>query len=417
MIRGDMKHLRTAWFSPWYVVYVLFGAITVGILPILVPLSVSSGGAGSIGIIMAVLNLGGLLAGAFGFLCDRYRFHRALVLSGLGIVAGTIALFPVLTGMLPRIGLALLMSIGIAAVSTVANLLIVEVYPREEWDDRIGWLQTFYGLGQVAGLLLAGLFSSKIFTGFFLTSGVGAAALAAAIFTVRTPAKPVAPVHAKPSVIRHGEWGINGPDRSHHHLSVYALKNIKLVFSTPLGIFLIGWLFVYTGAAGIFSLYPVLYQHLFNVSPALSSAGFAVAAAAGLFLYAPAGRLSDRAGAVRVLNASVLIRIVAFLCLWFLTFTTARYAGAASLIVFGVIVLAWSPLSVSSAAFTAAASTLGEGEAMGLYNTASSAASIIGSLAGGMIAEAAGYRAVPLLAAGLLGIGLLINLRLLHSSK
>ncbi len=407
----------TAWFSPWYLVYVLFGAIAVGILPILVPLSESSSGAVHIGIIMAVLNLGGLLAGPFGFLCDRYRLHRVLVLSGLGIVAGTIALFPVFTGMLPRIGLALLMGIGIAAVSTVANLLIVEVYPKNQWDDRIGWLQTFYGFGQVAGLLLAGLFSGRIFTGLLLTSGVGAAALAAAIFTVRTPAKPAAPVHAKPAAVRHGEWGINNPDRSHHHLSVHALKNIRLVYSTPLGIFLVGWLFVYTGAAGIFSLFPVLYKHLYNVSPALSSAGFAVAAAAGLFLYAPSGRLSDRIGAIKVLTVSVLVRIVAFLCLWLLTFTAARYPGTASLILFGIIVLAWSPLSVSSTAFTASASTIGEGEAMGLYNTAGSAASIIGSLAGGMIAATAGYRSVPLLAACLLAIGLLINLRLIHSTN
>ncbi|MCL4467807.1 MAG: MFS transporter, partial [Deltaproteobacteria bacterium] len=136
---------------------------------------------------------------------------------------------------------------------------------------------------------------------------------------------------------------------------------------------------------------------------------------AGLFLYAPSGRLSDRIGTLRVLNTSVLIRIFAFLCLWALTFFPAHSTGAVSLLVFGVIVLAWSPISVSSVAFTAASSSLGEGEAMGLYNAASGAAAIAGSLAGGGIAVAAGYRAVPLLAAGLLAIGLFINVRFLKT--
>lgn len=403
----EMKKSYT-WFSPWYVVYVLFGAIAVGILPILVPLSVSRSGAGRIGIIMAVLNLGGLLAGVFGYLCDRYRLHRAMVLSGLAVVAVNIALFPLFTGLLPGIVFSLLIGTGIAAVSTVGNLLIVEVYPKEEWDSRIGWLQTFFGIGQVAGLLLAGLFSSSISAGMLVTAAIGAAALAAAVYTVHTPAKPPVPLRAGPAVVKHGEWGINSPGRSHHHATLRAFRSIRLVSSTPLGIFLIGWLFVYTGAASLFTLYPVLYKDLFHINPALSSVGFAVAAAAGLFLYAPSGRLSDRIGALKVLDISVLTRIAALLCLWLLTFTAASSTGPASLLIFGIIVLAWSPLSVSSVAFTASVSTVGEGEAMGLYNTASSAAAIIGSLAGGMIAAAEGYRAVPLLAAALLGTGLLV---------
>lgn len=52
---------------------------------------------------------------------------------------------------------------------------------------------------------------------------------------------------------------------------------------------------------------------------------------------------------------------------------------------------------------------------MGLYNPASGAAAIIGSLAGGGIAALAGYRAVWLLAAVLLGTGLFINVRFLNT--
>lgn len=43
-----------------------------------------------------------------------------------------------------------------AAANTAATLLVIDAHPREEWDSRLGALQTFYGAGQTLGLLLAG---------------------------------------------------------------------------------------------------------------------------------------------------------------------------------------------------------------------------------------------------------------------
>jgi fucose permease len=49
---------------------------------------------------------------------------------------------------------------GTAATTTVATLFIIDFVPQEQWDPRISWLQSFNGAGQVAGLLLAGIFGS-----------------------------------------------------------------------------------------------------------------------------------------------------------------------------------------------------------------------------------------------------------------
>ncbi len=322
------------WLSPWYIAYALLGAIAVGILPILIPLASSTGGAARIGMVMAALNLGGMSALISGLLCDRFRLHKTVAISGLLILTISTALFPFFTDLISRTILAILIGTGIAAASTVANLLIVEVYPKEQWDSRIGWLQTAFCIGQVAGLILASPFSNHISAGLLTTSVLAIIAVIVSVFTIHTPGKPLKSLRAEPTGIRHGEWGISSPDRAHHHLSIKALRGIKMVFTTPFGIFLLAWLFVYTGAAGIFSLYPVLYQHLYNVNPQVSSIGFAASVAIGLFLYAPSGKLSERFGANRVLNISILIRLIAFLLLWLLTFSKTTHTGYCSVSVY-----------------------------------------------------------------------------------
>jgi fucose permease len=70
-----------------------------------------------------------------------------LLAGGLLATALGLAVFPFTTLPMAWLGLALLAGLGAAAAATVANLFVVEAHPQIEWDDRIGWLQTFYGGG------------------------------------------------------------------------------------------------------------------------------------------------------------------------------------------------------------------------------------------------------------------------------
>jgi DHA1 family tetracycline resistance protein-like MFS transporter len=162
------------WVEPWYLAYALLGATAAGLTSILLPLAVShTGSATHIGLVMAAVSLGGLTAPLWGGLADRYRLHRWLLAGGLLVTAGGLAVFPFTTQPAAWFGLALLQGIGAAAAATVANLFVVEAHPKCEWDERIGWLQTFYGGGQVAGLLLAGAFSTAhLRTGLLLAIGI-----------------------------------------------------------------------------------------------------------------------------------------------------------------------------------------------------------------------------------------------------
>ena len=72
------------WVEPWYLAYGLLGVTVAGVVPILVPLTVSRAqNAGEVGLVMAAVSLGGLTAPVWGTLADRHRLHRSLLAGGL----------------------------------------------------------------------------------------------------------------------------------------------------------------------------------------------------------------------------------------------------------------------------------------------------------------------------------------------
>ncbi len=399
------------WIEPWYLAYALQGASVAGLIPILIPLLVNQGGnVAQVGLVMAGFNFGGLAAPLWGTLADRYRLHRWLLAGGLLLTVLGLFLFPLVRGSLPWLVLALLQGIGSAGAATVANLFVVEAHPAAEWDERIGWLQTFYGGGQVIGLLIAGLLSSSaaVSSGVFAAAGITLLAALTGWVTARTPPRPAAPRPVLKYPTRTGEWTVGSPQRLFHHLTAEAVAGLGGLLRSPFGLFLLVWLLTFGGTAVIFSLYPVLMQGLFHVSPDLSSTVFALAAGVGLFLYSPAGSWSQRLGTRRVMLAGFGARLAAVAVILGLGLARASGLSWIPLLGFVLIVLAWSLLSVSSTALAAALSPAGEGAGLGLFNAVTALAGVLGSLIGGAIAAGAGYpAALGLSLAGILA-GLII---------
>jgi DHA1 family tetracycline resistance protein-like MFS transporter len=400
------------WIETWYLAYALMGIPVAGLTPVLVPLTVGrSSGSIQVGGVMAAISLGGLTAPLWGRLADRYRLHRWLLVAGLFVAAIGLAGFPFSTRPTVWFILALLQGIGAASAATVANLFVVESHPKAEWDERIGWLQTFYGVGQVVGLLLASLLSKiDIRIALLVSAGFCIISLILGLLTTKTPQhiEGLNPVLTHP--VRHGEWTINSPQRLFHNLDRKAIKYLNSSFRSPFGLFLIVWLLTFGGAAAIFSQYPLLMQKLFGVSPSLSSVGFAVAAGLGLTLYNPAGAWSDKAGAARVLRIAFGIRLLAFLGLLLFGLSTRPSGlGWLAMIFFGLVVCAWSLISVSSTSLAANISPGGEGEAMGLYNAMTALAGVLGAVLGGWVAGIWSYNAMLALSVAGVAAGLALS--------
>ncbi len=396
----------------WYLAYALLGLSAAGLIPILLPLvEARNGTAAQVGLVMAAFSLGGLTAPVWGGLADRFRLHRWLLVGGLaGTAAGAALLAPAASFPL-RTALALLSGTGLAAASTVANLFVVEAHPGAEWDARIGWLETFYGGGQVVGLLLAGIFGPGSPADGLRLAGAASlvAVLPAALGTRGISASLVSPRRLAPSPgARRAGWPCLSPRHLSHRPSLDGLRAFLAPAHAPFGLFLLAWLVSFAGAAAFFSFYPVLMQRLYGLSPSRSSAGYAVAAALGLALYAPAGAWSARRGPLAVLRDALGLRIAAFLALGALAISAPAGRGWLALACTVLVVLAWSLLSVSSTAIVASLSPGNEGEGMGLFNAVTALSGVIGAALGGWAAGLWGDGAVPVV--GLAGVagGLLL---------
>jgi MFS family permease len=406
----------------WYPANALLGAAAAGLIPILLPLFVAgSAGSAQVGLIMAAFSLGGLSAPLWGGLADRRRLHKPVLAGGLLALAAGAALLPLASSFPAWLGLAFLQSIGLAAASTVANLFVVEAHPRPEWDARIGWLQTFYGAGQVGGLLLAGaLGQGRSETGLWTAAGL--CALAVVPVLLAAPRLPGAALLRRPALLhpaRHAEWPPASPQRMYHHLDLRAIRWLRSAANGRLLLFLFAWLASFGGTAAFFALYPILMRQAYGLPPGLSAAGFAASAAAGLALYAPAGRWSERQGPEAVLSMGLAARLAAFLALWGITRAPVRFRGLPAAACFLVVVLAWSALSVAGTALAAELSSAAEGEGLGVFSAVTALAGVLGSAAGGWAAGRWGYQAVPAVsltgvAAGLI---LLAALRATHREQ
>jgi MFS transporter, DHA1 family, tetracycline resistance protein len=408
-----------AWIEPWYLVYALIGLVVAGLIPVLIPLIVSrSGNAGQVGLVVAGVSLGGLSSPLWGMMADRYRAHRGLLAGGMLLASLGLAAFAFTSQAAILIFLAIIQGLGTASAATVANLFVVEVHPKSEWDERIGWLQTFYGFGQVAGLLLAGLLTRADFRiGLFVAAGLSVAAAILGWMTTKTPPRTQTGLEAVlVHSARHTEGVFSSPQRLFHHPKLGRRKNSGLTLRSPFGFFLVIWLVAFAGPAALFSQYPLLMQKLYGVTPTISSIAFAIIAGLGLTLYTPAGRWSERYGSARILRASFGLRLFAFAGLLWLAFMPGSgFIGLLALLAFAFVVWAWSLMNVSGTALAASISPVGEGEGMGIFNATTAIAGVTGAVLGGWSAGIWGYNFIVILA--LLGVALGLGLSFLLNRK
>jgi MFS family permease len=412
------KHRPLEWIEPWYLAYALTGVVVAGLVPVLIPLMVSkSGNAGQVGLVVAAVSLGGLTSPLWGGLADHLRLHRGLLAGGMLLSSLGLATFGFVNSPIPWFVLAILVGLGTASAATVANLFVVEAHPQAEWDERIGWLQTFYGIGQVAGLLLAGVLTQIDFrTSLGVTAGLSAAAAIMGWFTTKTPpAQPrLAPVLVHP--VKHTESALSSPQRLFHHPTWMGIKKLGATLQSPFGVFLFAWLLAFAGPAAVFSQYPILMQKVYGVSPATSSVAFAFIAALGLTLYTPAGKWSEHQGPRRILRASLGLRLIAFAgMLGLALFKTGLNTGALALLAFAFVVLAWSLMSVSGTALAARLSTIAEGQGLGIFNALTAIAGMLGAVLGGWAAGVWGYSSIVVLA--LIGVALGLGISFLTGRK
>ncbi len=399
------------WISVWFLAYALLGAVSSGLLPILLPLMIVTltHHLSWVAYVMGGFNLGLLTSPLWGGVADSKHLHRPIFFGGFLVLLMALAAMPFLPGILTWSGLSLLAGAGTSAVATMASLFIVEFDPQNEWEPRLGWLQTFNGGGQVGGLLLAGIFVSNFKVGLICA----ALALIPAIWL---GAKGL------PTAARHHGWAAEVGDRMRrdldwrflanfgrpellgggllrfsHHLSLHGARRLGDVLHTRFGRFLLSWFAVAFGVAAFFAYFPVAMQKAYSVAPALTSSVYAMTAAVALVLYSMGGQLSGHFGAGRVYRWSLMLRFLGFgllLLVFFLPIPRTLIALAG----FVLIIIAWPLQSISGTTLTARLTPFSQGEAMGLFNASGAVATVMGTFLAGPLVHLIGYPSLSALA-------------------
>jgi len=394
------------WIEPWFLAYACLGIVQGGMLPVLLPLS--AGGSAHAGMIVGVMNLAGLTSPVWGRLADRRRIHRQMLLAGMLATLVPLVLMPAPLGLPLKAALAGILGLGFAAANTVANMFIVEVWPREEWEGRIGAWQAISGLGQVVGLLLAGVIGGRYALAFGVAAALVASALPIAWLTLRRVHMPVPreAVTAHPAV---GGEGWCGAPQRHFHLSTWRGLGVLLrELEMPFARLQIVWFVAFVAIGAVLTMFPLALVRGFGVSDGVPATAYAFAAAGSLALYPLAASMAKQRGARLVLRAGLAVRAaaIAILAAAFLSpfpGVTAALAG------FVVLVLAWPLLGVSGTALVAELACGEKGEALGLFNASSSLAGAAGAFLGGWVMETSGYGMVCLLSALLVALATLFS--------
>ncbi len=134
-------------------------------------------------------------------------------------------------------------------------------------------------------------------------------------------------------------------------------------------------------------------------SPATSSTLMSIATLVSIPLYNLAGRLSLRHGPVQLLGAGICVRMIALVTLGVVAYLHPFSPAVPALVAFGLFQGIWPLLSVASTDLAAELAPIGEGTAMGLFNAAAAAASALGAITGGAVADRFGYESVNVFAA------------------
>jgi MFS family permease len=410
---GRTSHLLEPWFTP----FALVNGAAVGITPILLPLVAAKQGAGHVGLVMGAFNLGAFAAPVAGGLADRFRCHRLIATVCAALSAVTLWLFPLANSPVQLL-LALVNGAGFAGAVTIANLLIVELRPEAEWNQRLGWLETALSIGQGGALVLAAWLSGlSERTGLGIAALVPAAAVPLSFLLLprmgRTgkPRPSAARGHRLANAGHTGEWGPVSPSSVPHvhgdRFSLATLKRAAGLLHGGFGWMLAAWIPAYAGSAIVFSLYPVLFQHAFKVAPQTSSLAFALIVFVSLPLFIVAGRVSQRRGPRAVMAGGFASRVLLLAVLAVLA-ATGSVPAVVPLAAFGGILFAWSFLSVASPGLTGQLVPQAEGEAQGVLSAASGLAGFAGAVLGGLVASQAGYPAALGLGAAATALGLVI---------
>jgi DHA1 family multidrug resistance protein-like MFS transporter len=398
----------------WFYVFIphkLGSGLTATLLPLFV-VQVMGGSVADVGYVTSLTTLAGVPGSIlWGNLSDRLSRRRpflllgfpgfaiATLLIGLGHSVTHVLIFSALGGLLG------------AAIGPVASALVLDEVPEDQWPESLGRFNQIGGWSFVAGLVIGTAWLSLLpgrwgtepaMRGLFLLAG--GIALLSLVLTARWVREPT--IIRKRRLFHPGLVGrlavsvaeramLYPPRMLYFVLRPAFLGEVRQHLKNTLGrYYLCSFLLFFAINVG-FVPFPIFLTDVLGATNAQVFFIYLIKSTADALFYVPMGRLMQRRQGIGLQAQAAAVRVGIFGLYALLALVRPGPAGLVAVgLVHTLTGVTWAAIAVSGTTAVAVLSPKAlEGRAMGLYNALIGAAGIVGSLAGGHLAQAFGYSA------------------------
>jgi hypothetical protein len=294
--------------------------------------------------------------------------------------------------------------------------------PEERWAESFGFFNEIGGWSFVVGMLVGTAWLMLVpkwwGTGpamrsmFLFAGGVAALSIVLNLMWLREPKvvrahRPFHPRFAGRLAVSVVERALFHPPRSWYFVLRPAfLRQVRQHLKNTLGRYYVCSLLLFFAINMGFVPFPVFLTDALGATNAQAFLISLIKSTADAFLYVPMGRVVQRRRGIRLLAQAAAARVGIFGLFALIALTQPGPSGLAIVGLVHVLTgVTWAAIAVSGTTAVAVLAPEGlEGRAMGLYNAIIGAAGIVGSLAGGYLAETLGYVASFGSAALLIGL-------------
>jgi len=402
--------LAPTWFYA-FIPFRLGSGLTGTLLPLFV-VQVLGGSVADVGLVTSLAALVSVPASIWwGNLSDRLRRRRPFILLGfLGFALSTL-LIGLVHDVAQAIAVITLGTLMTTAIEPVAVALVLDHMPEEQWPECLGRLNQVGGWSFVAGLLFGmgwlGVVPGQwgaipAMRGLFLVAG-GVASLSLVLTLLWLPEPPLVrarrlfhPGFIGKIAVAVVERALFFPSRLRYFVLRPAfLAEARGQLSATL------WRYYFYSLVFFFAMnvgfvpFPIFLTDALRATNAQVFLISLLKSIADALLYVPMGRAVQRRRGIGLQAQAAAGRVAIFGFFALLALIRPGPIGLVPLALVHIFTgVTWAVIAVSGTTAVAVLSPKGlEGRALGLYNAVIGAAGILGSLAGGYLAEVLGYSA------------------------
>ncbi len=386
------------------------------------------GTATDVGALASTASLAGILGSiVWGKAADRLKLRRTFVITGFWGFGAFYLFLPFIGRITELFWLNALATFLWMSQATVATLLVLESYPKADWEAGLGRFNRYAGFGWMVGLgigaMWTGVLPRAVGEGWALRSlgvitaalGLGAGALALATVPEPRVSRPKRTFLG--TMVAVGNFLVErfryAPARIYYRLGPVQILRIlqgKTKVGPDLTLYFYGALLAATGFSVFFVPLPLYLRAVLGIPNGLVFALYILHNGMNAFSYNWARRLILRIGHRPVLGLALFVRTLVFPLFGLLSVLPGLHLVLVPLF-FLITGVTWAFFQLTGMAIVSRLAPAGsKGEAMGIYNALMGLSTVLGAIIGGFLSDTLGYAAAFIAAGALIFIALPIVL-------